>query len=300
MDIKTPEEFVEVANANKLESYMDITGAWREGFKYENTLKTDTQEAVRTALARQYLPRFLPGPSVIKLVVMFIGFFAGVYGMHYLMLQPGSGADPDMPAFLGYAVPVIIGGLCAAFVAFLLDFELDKLTLHFLKPHPTKSLDNPLGGQLRYVYKTGHVEEVYGSSLESYMELLRESTVRLKECKLTNLHAVYFGNEPRSTFALDAYLVLTGFLACKKEMPLALEVATNPGRELDKETVRKAMQAVVEYTGSTLEPAYQAFKMEQVGDVERSKKQSRLIAEQIDADLKRAMAPKLGAKDIEL
>lgn len=298
MDIKTPEEFVEAANNNRLESYMDITDAWRQGFKYENTLKTDTQEAVRTALARQYLPRFLPGPSVIKLVFMFIGFFAGVYGMHYLMSEPG--VNPDMPEFVGYAVPVIIGGLCAAFVAFILDFELDEVTLHFLKPRPTKSLDNPLGGQLRYTYKTGHVEEVYGSNLESYMELLRESTVRLKECKLTNLHAVYFGNEPRYTFALDAYLVLTGFLACKKEMPLALEVATNPGRELDKETVRKAMKAVVEYTGVALEPAYQAFKMEQVGDIERSKKQSKLIAEQIDADLKRAMAPKLGMKDIEL
>lgn len=298
MDILTTEEFVEAARTDGLKPYVDIVDAWREGFKYENTLKTDTQEYVRTSLAHQYLPRFLPGIGVIKLVVMFIAFCAGVYGMRYLITEPG--VNPDMPEIVGYLVPLIMGGLCAAFIGFMLDFERDEVTLHFLKPRPTKSLDNPLGGQLRYDYKSGHVKVVYGSNLGSYMELLRKSTIQLKECKLTRLHATYFGNEPGYTVALDAYLILTGFLACKKEMPLALEVATNPDSELDKETVRKAMKAVVEYTGVALEPAYQAFKMEQVGDIERSKKQSKLIAEQIDADLKRAMAPKLGMKDIEL
>lgn len=298
MDIKYPEEFVEAAHTNSLKPYMDITDAWRRGFNYENTLNTDTQEYVHTALAHQYLPRFLPGTSVIKLVAMFAGFALGAWGMHYLMTTPNT--NPDMPEFVGYAVPVIIGALCAAFVNFMLDFELDAVTLQVLKPRPTKSLDNPLGGQLRYFYGSGHVKAVEDSNLESYMELIRESKLQLSECKLTRISDTYFGKESGDFFELDAYLILTGFLACKKEMPLALEVATNPEDGLDKETVRKAMQAVVEYTGVALEPAYQAFKIEQLGDIERNKKQSKMIAEQIDADFKRAMAPKLGMKDIEL
>lgn len=298
MDIKYPEEFVEAAHTNSLEPYVDITDAWRRGFNYENTLNTDTQEYVRTALAHQYLPRFLPGTSVIKLVAMFAGFALGAWGMHYLMTTPNT--NPDMPEFVGYAVPVIIGALCAAFVSFMLDFELDSVTLHVLKPRPTKSLDNPLGGQLRYFYGSGHVKSIEDSSLEAYMDLIRESKLQLSECKLTRINATYFGREPGYFFELDAYLTLTGFLACKKEMPLALEVATNPEDGLDKETVRKAMKAIVEYTGVALENAYQAFKIEQLGDIERNKKQSKMIAEQIDADFKRAMAPKLGMKDIEL
>lgn len=298
MDIKYLDDFVEAARTNRLNPYMDVTDAWRRGFNYENTLNTDTQEYVRTALSHQYLPRFLPGSSVIKLVAMFAGFVLGAWGMHHMIVEPG--VNPDMPEFVEYAVPIFIGALCAAFVSLMLDFELDAVTLHVLKPRPTKSLDNPLGGQLRYVYSSGHVKDVEDSSLEAYMDLIRDSTLKLKECRLSRINATYFGKESDDFFALDAYLTLTGFLACKKDMPLALEVATNPDSDLDKETVRKAVHAVVEYTSVALEPAYQAFKLEQLGDIERNKKQSKLIAEQIDADFERAMTPKLDTKDIEL
>lgn len=298
MDIKYLDDFVEAARTNRLNPYMDVTDAWRRGFNYENTLNTDTQEYVRTALSHQYLPRFLPGSSVIKLVAMFAGFVLGTWGMRYMIVEPG--VNPDMPEFVGYAVPIFIGALCAAFVSLMLDFELDAVTLHVLKPRPTKSLDNPLGGQLRYVYSSGHVKDVDDSSLEAYMNLIRDSTIKLKECRLSRINATYFGKESGDFFALDAYLTLTGFLACKKDMPLALEVATNPDSDLDKETVRKAQCAIVEYTAVALEPAYQAFKLEQLGDIERNKKQSKLIAAQIDADFERAMAPKLDTKDIEL
>lgn len=293
------DEFVEAARTNSLSPYMDLAAVWRRNFNYENTLNTDTQEYVRTALAHQHLPRFLPGSSVIKLVAMFAGFVLGVWGMRYFITTPEM--KPNIiPEFVGYAVSIFIGALCAAFVGFMLDFELKAVTLHVLKPRPTKSIDNPLGGQLRYFYRSGHVEAVEDSSLEAYMELISESTIKLKECKLTRLYATYFGRETGYFFSLDAYLTLTGFLACKKDMPLVLEVATNPDRNLDKDTVRKALQAVVEYTAVALEPAYQAFKLEQVGDIERIKKQSKLIAEQIDADFKRVMTPKLDTKDIEL
>lgn len=295
MDIKYLEEFIEAARTNSLNPHMDITAVWRRNFNYESTLNTDTQEYVRTALAHQYLPRLLPGSSVIKLVAMFAGFWLGVWGMNYIMVE-----NPDIPEFVVYAVKVTIGILMAVFVSLMLDFELDAVTLQVLKPRPTKSLDNPLGGQLRYVYSSGHVRAVENSSLEAYMDLIGHSPIKLSECKLTRIDATYFGKRYNSFFALDAYLTLTGFLACKKEMPLALEVATNPDSDIDKETVRKAQCAIVEYTAVALEPAYQAFKLEQLGDIERNKKQSKLIAEQIDADFKRAMAPKLDTKEIEL
>ncbi len=298
MDIEYTEEFIEAARTNRLNPHMDITNAWRRSFNYESTLNTDTQEYVRTALAHQHLPRFLPGSSVIKLIAMFAVFGLGVWGMCYLIMEQG--VNYDMPEFVGYALAVTICILMAVFVSLMLDFELDAVTLQVLKPRPTKSLDNPLGGQLRYVYSSGHVRAVENSSLEAYMDLISLSTIKLSECKLTRIDATYFGKRYNSFFALDAYLTLTGFLACKKDLPLALEVATNPDRNLDKETVKKAQCAIVEYTAVALEPAYQAFKLEQLGDIERNKKQSKLIAEQIDADFERAMAPKLDTKDIEL
>lgn len=286
MLITDPEEFVEAARKNSLTPHTEIKKAWQRGFNYDNTLNTDTQEYVRIALSHKHFPRILPAIGIFKVFVIAAAFVGGWYGINFIMHDPSN--TEKAPEFVKFLLPIILGALLSSFVALMIDFEIDTLKLMVVKPRPNKTFDNPLYGQIRYDYKTGYIPAIYGSSLESYSKLLREARLNLKECYLDGLNGYSFGKEPKNLYELDGYLTLIGFIACKKEIPLALEVATNPDDIIEKDVVKKAIDAVIKFTALSIEPAYEAFKFEQVGDIERSKNQSKMIADQIDADFKRA------------